>query len=171
MPGTWVSKDAVKSRLQMVAYNSGPENPSSKVALEGASTPSRENPMNASAVAGAKNSENPATDSTTEGHNVTTSGSGPGNTGEALNKAGPRPLATIAKENRGDAGNLGKDEASISSKSSSGSGSSDEEDSVQTKSHGTGTGEQYVKSTGLRADGGDFDASRPGAGREADSKS
>jgi len=31
-----------------------------------------------------------------------------------------------------------------------------------------GTGEKYVKSTGLVAEGGDFDASRPGAGREAD---
>ena len=34
-----------------------------------------------------------------------------------------------------------------------------------------GTGEQYVKSTGLAADGGDFDAAKPGAGREADRKS
>ncbi|KAI5836812.1 hypothetical protein DFP73DRAFT_570198 [Morchella snyderi] len=31
-----------------------------------------------------------------------------------------------------------------------------------------GTGEKYEKSTGLAAEGGDFDASRPGAGREAD---
>jgi len=30
-----------------------------------------------------------------------------------------------------------------------------------------GTGEQYVKSSGLAADGGDFDASNPGAGAEA----
>lgn len=32
----------------------------------------------------------------------------------------------------------------------------------------SGTGEEYVKSSGFSADGGDFDASRPGAGREAD---
>lgn len=32
-----------------------------------------------------------------------------------------------------------------------------------------GTGEQYVKSTGLAADGGNFDATKPGAGKEADS--
>ncbi|KAJ3578114.1 hypothetical protein NPX13_g2451 [Xylaria arbuscula] len=32
----------------------------------------------------------------------------------------------------------------------------------------SGTGEQYVKSSGLKADGGDFDATNPGAGREAD---
>lgn len=31
-----------------------------------------------------------------------------------------------------------------------------------------GTGEKWVKSSGLKADGGDFDASAPGAGREAD---
>jgi hypothetical protein len=31
-----------------------------------------------------------------------------------------------------------------------------------------GTSEKYVKSTGLAADGGDFDATRPGAGREAE---
>ncbi|OBT60596.1 hypothetical protein VE03_10042 [Pseudogymnoascus sp. 23342-1-I1] len=31
-----------------------------------------------------------------------------------------------------------------------------------------GTGEQWVKSSGMRADGGDFDASAPGAGREAE---
>jgi len=31
-----------------------------------------------------------------------------------------------------------------------------------------GTGREYVKSSGLKADGGDFDASKPGAEREAD---
>lgn len=30
-----------------------------------------------------------------------------------------------------------------------------------------GTGEQWVKSTGLAAEGGDFDATKPGAGKEA----
>jgi len=30
-----------------------------------------------------------------------------------------------------------------------------------------GTGEEYVKSSGLQADGGDFDATNPGAGAEA----
>lgn len=34
-----------------------------------------------------------------------------------------------------------------------------------------GTGELWVKSTGMAADGGDFDAARPGAGREADRES
>lgn len=31
-----------------------------------------------------------------------------------------------------------------------------------------GTGEEWVKTTGMAADGGDFDATKPGAGREAD---
>ncbi|KAH6680607.1 hypothetical protein B0J14DRAFT_269491 [Halenospora varia] len=39
---------------------------------------------------------------------------------------------------------------------------------LQKGSHGEGTGEKYVKSSGMTADGGDFDASQPGAGREAD---
>lgn len=42
------------------------------------------------------------------------------------------------------------------------------DDGPQTASQGTGTGEKYVKSSGLRADGGDFDAANPGAGKEAD---
>lgn len=34
-----------------------------------------------------------------------------------------------------------------------------------------GTGEQWVKSTGVAAEGGDFDATKPGAGKEANRKS
>jgi len=33
---------------------------------------------------------------------------------------------------------------------------------------GEGTGEKYVKTSGMAADGGDFDATKPGAGKEAD---
>ena len=39
---------------------------------------------------------------------------------------------------------------------------------IRNRSHGEGTGEKYVKSSGLAADGGDFDAANPGAGKEAD---
>jgi len=39
---------------------------------------------------------------------------------------------------------------------------------LDNETHGEGTGERYEKSTGLAADGGDFDATRPGAGREAE---
>jgi len=42
-----------------------------------------------------------------------------------------------------------------------------EDDGPQKESQGEGTGEKYVKSSGMKADGGDFDASNPGAGREA----
>ncbi|RVD88522.1 uncharacterized protein DFL_002704 [Arthrobotrys flagrans] len=38
----------------------------------------------------------------------------------------------------------------------------------ENQSKGEGTGTKYEKSTGLAAEGGDFDATRPGAGREAD---
>jgi len=48
------------------------------------------------------------------------------------------------------------------------SSSGGDDDGPQKESHGEGTGEQYVKSSGMNADGGDFDASNPGAGREAD---
>lgn len=41
---------------------------------------------------------------------------------------------------------------------------------LDNSSTGEGTGEKYVKSTGMGAEGGDFDAANPGAGREADSK-
>jgi hypothetical protein len=43
-----------------------------------------------------------------------------------------------------------------------------DDDGAQKESHGEGTGEKYVKSSGLKADGGDFDAAAPGAGKEAD---
>lgn len=48
--------------------------------------------------------------------------------------------------------------------------SGDNDDGPQKQSQGEGTGEKYVKSSGLKADGGDFDAANPGAGKEADSK-
>jgi hypothetical protein len=44
------------------------------------------------------------------------------------------------------------------------------DDGPQKESHGEGTGEKYVKSTGMKADGGDFDAANAGAGKEADRK-
>lgn len=50
------------------------------------------------------------------------------------------------------------------------SGGVDDDEGLQKESHGEGTGEQYVKSSGLKADGGDFDAANPGAGKEADSE-
>ncbi|KAK2604892.1 hypothetical protein N8I77_007785 [Diaporthe amygdali] len=74
--------------------------------------------------------------------------------------AGPKPIEEVAREHGGDAGSA--------SKKSSGAGGTEDEDGPGAESKGEGTGEQYVKSSGLAADGGDFDATKPGAGREAD---
>ncbi|KAK5145545.1 hypothetical protein LTR04_001276, partial [Oleoguttula sp. CCFEE 6159] len=41
-------------------------------------------------------------------------------------------------------------------------------EAAEDAAEGKGTGEQYVRSSGLAADGGDFDAAAPGAGKEAD---
>jgi hypothetical protein len=44
------------------------------------------------------------------------------------------------------------------------------DDGLQKSSLDNGTGENYIKSKGTKADGGDFDAAKPGAGREANRK-
>ncbi|GAO16449.1 hypothetical protein UVI_02048090 [Ustilaginoidea virens] len=80
---------------------------------------------------------------------------------------GPRPLETVAKENGGDAGNLvvvPEAESTSSSQDLDGGASNPDTRNKTNK----GTGEKYVKTSGLAADGGDFDATLPGAGREAD---
>lgn len=78
-----------------------------------------------------------------------------------LTGPGPRTLEEIARENGGDAGNVSHNTSatSIGDKNAIDGPNSHEE---------KGTGEKYIKSTGLQADGGDFDATRAGAGREAD---
>ncbi|KAK0673872.1 hypothetical protein QBC41DRAFT_298340 [Cercophora samala] len=71
---------------------------------------------------------------------------------------GPRPLEVVAKEHGGDAGAKAREEKKGQRSSS-----------VDTQEdHEEGTGELYVRSSGLKADGGDFDAAAPGAGKEAD---
>lgn len=83
---------------------------------------------------------------------------------------GPRPIDQIAKEHGGDAGSGGSS-ASVpggGTLGGAGAGGEDGEEGAQAKSQGEGTGEKYVKSSGLQADGGDFDAANPGAGKEAD---
>ncbi|KAI1180255.1 hypothetical protein F4777DRAFT_574015 [Nemania sp. FL0916] len=75
---------------------------------------------------------------------------------------GPKPLQDVAKEHGGDAGN------SSSSVESEGKEEDKPEEAEAHKKESKGTGEKYEKTTGLQADGGDFDATRPGAGREAD---
>lgn len=82
-----------------------------------------------------------------------------------LTGPGPRPLIDIAKENGGDAG---ASEGSASESSDSLGKDNVPSDSVPESGRDQGTGEKYVKSTGVAADGGNFDATQPGAGREAD---
>ncbi|KAM3555430.1 hypothetical protein MY1884_005599 [Beauveria asiatica] len=82
---------------------------------------------------------------------------------------GPRDLSTVARENGGDAGNhRGSETTSTSSGNKQQPGSGAGGNLPADRSQEKGTGEEYVKSSGLQADGGDFDATRPGAGREAE---
>lgn len=114
----------------------------------------------------------PATDAAAKGQDVDNTASGPTSGGDKLDGPGPRPLETVAKERGGDAGKVTKDSSQgglVKGDSTSGLDEK-EENGPQKVSHGEGTGEQYVKTSGLAADGGDFDATKPGAGREADRK-
>lgn len=72
---------------------------------------------------------------------------------------GPKPIEEVARERGGDAANIGGKKAGAKDDDAEGLGGSSES---------KGTGEQYVKTSGLQADGGDFDATKPGAGKEAD---
>jgi hypothetical protein len=80
-------------------------------------------------------------------------------------------LDEVAKSHGGDAG-VGESSSKSAAPGETPAEADEEEDpnSPNAKSKGEGTGEQYVKSSGLKADGGDFDAMKPGAGREADRK-
>ncbi|RDA87509.1 hypothetical protein CP532_1620, partial [Ophiocordyceps camponoti-leonardi (nom. inval.)] len=73
---------------------------------------------------------------------------------------GPKPLDVVAEENGGDAGN------NVDAKHKS---DTDEDDGTPSRGQQSkGTGEMHVMTSGFAADGGDFDATKPGAGREAD---
>ncbi|KAG5925912.1 hypothetical protein E4U42_003819 [Claviceps africana] len=79
---------------------------------------------------------------------------------------GPKPLATVAKENGGDAGNARPDSKS---KSKPKTPESPKQAAASNKdAQEKGTGDLYVKTSGLAADGGNFDVTKPGAGKEAD---
>lgn len=98
---------------------------------------------------------------------------------DELTGKGPRPIEIVAKENGGNAA------AATEDSSTSGSAAPEEKkpetaDAQQnttttattndSSSKKEATDEEYVKSSGLAADGGDFDAAKPGAGLEADRK-
>ncbi|GKT87980.1 glycine-rich cell wall structural protein 1 [Colletotrichum tofieldiae] len=112
----------------------------------------------------------PATDPAPKGQDVNNNASGPTTGGDKLDGPGPRPLEIVAKERGGDAGNVKKDSAKGGLiKDDSTSGPEDKkEDDPKAVSRSEGTGEKYIKTSGLAVDGGDFDATKPGAGREAD---
>lgn len=81
---------------------------------------------------------------------------------------GPKPIDEVAHERGGDAG-------AVAGRSAHGgvadvADAAGDEEGPGAKSKGEGTGEKYIKSSGLAAEGGDFDATKPGAGREADRK-
>ncbi|KAL2016231.1 hypothetical protein VTK56DRAFT_4036 [Thermocarpiscus australiensis] len=88
---------------------------------------------------------------------------------------GPRPVEEVAKERGGDAGAVRSD-TGAGGEESSGQPRRDSakdlggeaEGKGKDKDTAAGAGEQYVRSSGLAAEGGDFDASKPGAGREAE---
>lgn len=84
-----------------------------------------------------------------------------GNNPAKADGPGPKPIEEVARERGGDA-------AAIGDKTQ---GKDDDPEGLGGKSENKGTGEQYVKTSGLQADGGDFDATKPGAGKEADRKS
>jgi hypothetical protein len=85
----------------------------------------------------------------------------------------------VAREHGGDAGNSNPASANNSNsqlldgEETNGNSKTEESDDPMdphAKSTGEGTGEKYIKTTGVAADGGDFDATKAGAGREADRK-
>ncbi|KAK0645958.1 hypothetical protein B0T16DRAFT_428919 [Cercophora newfieldiana] len=83
----------------------------------------------------------------------TSSGLDVGDNPDKLEGPGPKPIEVVAKENGGDAGRSGSD--SSVDKGLTGGGDDKKEEKERNDS---GTGELYVKSSGLQADGGDFDA-------------
>lgn len=93
------------------------------------------------------------------------------NAGQDLDKIpAPKPLDELARERGGDAGKFGDTTTSGTGKVEEKKDEAEDPSDPHAKSAGEGTGEKYVKTSGLQADGGDFDATKPGAGREADRK-
>ncbi|KAK6350095.1 hypothetical protein TWF696_006342 [Orbilia brochopaga] len=80
-------------------------------------------------------------------------------------QGGDRPAASPVNASK-KSGNSSSPASSMGGGSGGGAGGMKLPDS-ENQSKGEGTGEKYEKSTGMAADGGDFDATRPGAAREA----
>lgn len=117
------------------------------------------------------------TTGTTTGTNTNTDEDVNPEEGKPLDKltgAGPRPVEELAKENGGNAAAAASNDAVSSSqednKSKPGQQQKLPEDNSQQNDgeKWEATEDEYVKTTGLAADGGNFDAAKPGAGAEAD---
>lgn len=76
----------------------------------------------------------------------------------------------VARQHGGDAGQAKKPVQESGNPGLSGESKLPEGDNKEGDEASKGTGEAYVKATGFSADGGDFDAKNPGAGKEADRK-
>ncbi|KAI1082214.1 hypothetical protein F5B20DRAFT_27238 [Whalleya microplaca] len=111
--------------------------------------------------------ENPMTNPKSAPTDVDDTGDGP-NEAQKLEGPGPKPVEEVAREHGGDAGKSENTEHKAPPGDDKEAEEAEDEDGPNAKSKGEGTGEQYIKTSGLKADGGDFDATKPGAGREAD---
>ncbi|KAH7313276.1 glycine-rich cell wall structural protein 1 [Stachybotrys elegans] len=78
---------------------------------------------------------------------------------------GPRPLEVVAKENGGTAVSSGPES---SRKENTLGETPSAENTLETSNTDTSAHSEPVHATGLAADGGDFDATKPGAGADAD---
>ena len=88
-----------------------------------------------------------------------------GNTLKQKEPGGDRPL----EEPTGDQADAVKGEKETTERQQAGESSAGGQHPGQAGGKTSeGTGEQWVKTSGVAADGGDFDAAKPGAGREAD---
>ncbi|KAI1412906.1 hypothetical protein F5Y13DRAFT_199418 [Hypoxylon sp. FL1857] len=156
------TKDAefAKETGTAVESEDTPDNPSTE--LKSKSTPQD----TTKAQNDVRDPENPRTNPKSAPTDVNDTEGGP-NEAQKLDGPGPKPLEEVAREHGGDAGNSDTNVSKDKSAESNGANEEDE-DGPNAKSKGEGTGEQYVKSSGLQADGGDFDATKPGAGKEAD---
>ncbi|KAM0520478.1 hypothetical protein ACHAPE_002871 [Trichoderma viride] len=92
---------------------------------------------------------------------------------DELTGKGPRPVEELAKENGGNAAAAviiptETDSSTAVSATAPQEKKPELAGNEQKSTKPEGTGEEYVKSSGLAADGGDFDVTKPGAGLEAD---
>ncbi|KAM0449132.1 hypothetical protein ACHAO4_007794 [Trichoderma viride] len=92
---------------------------------------------------------------------------------DELTGKGPRPVEELAKENGGNAAAAAPAATETDSAPAVSATAPEEKKpelagNEQKSNEHEATGDEYVKSSGLAADGGDFDVTKPGAGLEAD---